>query len=114
MARIKSSIWVDAYLRRVQFNGGFAAILKKGDPDAGAIYIEIDNMQGQIKLLKPAFNPDFSERKWCYQFEDERISRLEVIEFFEKEKRLDPDLWVINIEDKSGQPHIDSDFIVKA
>ena len=37
--RLKSEIWVKAYLRRCTVNGAMAVVVRHGDDDAGAIFI---------------------------------------------------------------------------
>jgi len=39
MARLKTDIRVSAILRRAQGAGAFAAVLRRGDPDAGALWV---------------------------------------------------------------------------
>ncbi len=41
--RLKAEMWVMAYVRRVNAAGGMAMIAKRGDADAGAIYIKVSD-----------------------------------------------------------------------
>ncbi len=41
MSRLKSSIWVAAYLRRCQTEGIFGAVRKRGAEEAGAVFVKI-------------------------------------------------------------------------
>ncbi len=51
--RVKSHIWVSAYLRRA--NGAFvdAALVRRGDADAGAIYIKVAATEGTAQVFAP-------------------------------------------------------------
>ena len=51
--RLKSHIWVSAYLRRL--NGAFisAALVRRGDSDAGAIYIKVARLDGSCQVYAP-------------------------------------------------------------
>ena len=51
--RLKSHIWVSAYLRRL--NGAFTpgVVVRRGDADAGAIYIKISHLDGTCQVLAP-------------------------------------------------------------
>jgi hypothetical protein len=65
--RVKSHIWVGAYLRRVMAAGAAAYIARRGDEDAGAIHIHIDNLAGGHFLFSPApaiYEGAESERRW--------------------------------------------------
>ena len=52
--RIKSEIWVKAYLRRCQVQGLSAVVVRRGDEHAGAIYICVNRLDGTVKLYGPA------------------------------------------------------------
>ncbi|MGZ8997436.1 MAG: DUF1491 family protein, partial [Allosphingosinicella sp.] len=51
--RLASSVLVGALLRRAESEGGFGAVLAKGDPTAGAVV---------VILLEKGANPRFLER----------------------------------------------------
>ena len=50
MLRLKSEIWVKAYLRRCAVAGIDAVLLRRGDVDAGAIYIKVSRLDGTADL----------------------------------------------------------------
>src|SRR2546427_3906367 len=52
--RLKSEIWVKAYLRRCQHEGAAAVLVRRGDTDAGAIYVKISRLDGTAALFGPA------------------------------------------------------------
>ena len=52
--RIKSEIWVRAYLRRCQSEGVPVVIVRRGDEAAGAIFICVDRLDGTVSLYGPA------------------------------------------------------------
>ena len=52
--RLKSAIWVGAYLRRVFGAGAFAAVRRRGAEEAGAIFIKINRLDGTCEVLSPA------------------------------------------------------------
>ena len=52
--RIKSEIWVRAYLRRCQSEGVPVVIVRRGDEAAGAIFICVDRLDGTVALYGPA------------------------------------------------------------
>ncbi|MGI9482324.1 MAG: DUF1491 family protein [Hyphomicrobiales bacterium] len=100
--RLKSSLWVSAYLRRAHQAGAFGAVVRHGDDDAGAVFIKIVAHSGEEKLFGPApvyvLEPG-EGRKW------QRISpeNGKLDEFLERERSFDPDLWVVEIEDRDGR-----------
>lgn len=108
--RLKSNLWVKAYLRRAAIAGAFGAVLRHGDDDAGAIYIRISNHRGDAVLYGPAPVYALSEdggRKWyCLSARGQEIDNV-----VKREQKMDPDLWLIEIEDKAGRSFLDDNEI---
>ena len=54
--RLKSAIWVAAYVRRCHVEGAFAAVRRRGAEDAGAIFIKLNRLNGTAELFGPGAN----------------------------------------------------------
>jgi len=100
--RVTSSLWIDALVRRCGSNAVPIYVAKRGAREAGAIFIRIEYEDRLSDLLGPApqthaADPDHGEDR---HFERvlERADGLEVLEYLEKQKRFDDDLWIIDIE----------------
>src|SRR4051812_49875949 len=52
--RLKSSIWVAAYLRRCQTEGVFGAVRRRGAEEAGAVFVKLALLDGTAGLYAPA------------------------------------------------------------
>src|SRR5213080_4605741 len=52
--RLKSAIWVAAYLRRRHIDGTFAVVRRRGAEEAGAVFVKIDRLDGTAELYGPA------------------------------------------------------------
>jgi hypothetical protein len=101
--RLKSEIWVQAYLRRWFSTGGFGAVLRKGAPEAGAVYVVVNRLDGTMNVFGPAPGPaydDNGDRRWASAGEAIDPSALNAL--IHKLERIDPDIWVVEIEDRSG------------
>lgn len=110
--RLTSTIWVSAYLRRCQGEGVFGAVLFRGANEAGAIFLKINRLDGTVDLYGPApqaLDEDESGGWGGRRFEvlmtaapeadaDARLSR---------ERDFDPDLWVVETEDRTGRVFLD-------
>src|SRR5712672_6755 len=59
--RLKSSIWVAAYIRRCQVEGLFAAVRRHGADEAGAIFVKVNRLDGTADLYGPAPQAAFDE-----------------------------------------------------
>jgi hypothetical protein len=108
--RLKSSLWVSAYLRRATQAGAFGAVLRHGDDDAGAVYVKIVTHQGEECLYGPA--PVYAlepgeGRKWQrLAAEGEEITAL-----LGREHAIDPDIWIVEIDDRDGRSFFVEDEI---
>ena len=108
--RVTSSLWVSALIRRAEAAGAFAMVLHRGAAEAGAIFIVVNNLNDQIALYGPAPQTDYSldgpsER----QFECvlDAASDDDVKQKIARERSFDPDIWVIEIEDRQGRSFIE-------
>jgi hypothetical protein len=104
--RIKSEIWVRAYLRRCQAQGIPVVIVRRGDEAAGAIFICINRLDGTVFLYGPApagLSGTETERRWVSCFGSRAVGLVDVQEYLARQKEFDPDLWIIEIEDKAGR-----------
>ena len=61
--RLKSSIWVSAYVRRCDIEGAFAAVRRRGAEEAGAIFIKLNRLDGTGMLYGPAPQAMFDEAR---------------------------------------------------
>ncbi len=91
LPRLASRVRVDALIRRVHAAGGFAAVLARGDDEAGAIAV-VTRDAGAEALRAAVLGP--SGR---YEFAE--LARGEAVPaWIEKARRRDPDLWVIELD----------------
>ena len=99
--RVTSDLWVSALLRRVFSAGGFAAVVKRGATEAGAVFVLVRGRSGDIALFGPAPQTSYDSAK-----PDDRFFSLlgagddaAVLDArLEREKKFDPDIWVVEIE----------------
>lgn len=107
--RLKTHIRVGAHLRRARAGGAFATIARKGDPDAGVVMVKLYLGAGQARLFvqsrdlegRPVWRDPLGEPGGPPQAESE-IDR-----WLEKERAIDPDLWIVEIEDREGRAFLD-------
>lgn len=109
-ARVTSAFFVAAYVRRAFHEGAFAAIVRRGAEEAGAIFIVVDRLDGTADLYGPAPQTAFDERPSDRLFirMESAAERPVVTARIESEKRFDPDLWVVEIEDREGRSFLDT------
>ncbi len=97
---LSSDIWVYALIRRVQLAGAFATLLRKGDARAGAVLVRtIDRKTGRARLYAEATGAD-GQSLWMQPVESTEERDLDA--YADRAARIDPDLWVVEIEDADG------------
>ena len=104
MARLRSKIWVQAYLKRLEIQNIAAYVSAHGDDNSGAIIIKVIKMDGSSQLYQKTFDLQSNKNTWVRILEG---LDMEIDSLLEKQKVNDPDLWVIEIESASGQNYLD-------
>ncbi|MBN9888815.1 DUF1491 family protein [Salipiger abyssi] len=106
MARLTTRFWVDAYLARLSFQNIPAYVTAHGDDTAGAVLVKLATLDGRARAFTRGFDLMSGERKWTeLAAGDER----EVDASVAKQRSFDPDLWVIEVEDRQGRHLLDED-----
>lgn len=108
--RLRSDIWVSAYLRRCEVEGAFATLRRRGAAEAGAIFVAIDRLDGHVALFGPApqsLADESGERRWVRLHEAEWIDPPGAIEQLKREIKFDPDLWIVDVDDRQGRNFLD-------
>jgi hypothetical protein len=104
--RLKSNLWVKAYLRRRTSAGQFAAVMRHGDDEAGAIYIKINRLDGTLALFGPApgglDDSGDGDRQWMRMHKADAITEAEAEITLDRARSFDHDLWIIEVEDRTG------------
>jgi len=110
--RLKSSIWVAAYMRRCQVEGLFAAVRRHGADEAGAIFVKVNRLDGTADLYGPAPQTAFDEtqpadRAFSQCLKVRSAPESDVEAFLGREMRFDPDVWIVETEDRDGRHFLD-------
>ena len=109
--RLKSNIWVAAYIRRCQTENIFAVVRRHGADDAGAIFVKLALLDGRAMLFTPAPQSAYdesrpSERAFIAAAAEPQPEQA-VEERLNKEVRFDPDVWIVELEDRAGRHFLD-------
>jgi len=101
---LSSDLWVSALIRRAELGGAFATVARKGDARAGTVIVKVfDTSTRTARLFSEAFGPD-GERLWMQPIESELEPELD--DYLTRQAKYDPDLWVVEIEDRQGRHFI--------
>lgn len=103
--RLTSDLWVSAYLMRLQLVNIPAFVTSKGDATAGAIIIKLNTLDGNARAFQRSYDLD-GNRVWAVLSEG---AEADVDASLAKQRSFDPDIWVIEVEDKDGRHLLDED-----
>lgn len=109
--RVTSALWVSAYVRRAFVEGAFAAVVKRGAEEAGAILVVVDRLDGTVDLYGPAPQSAFGDGRPAdrlFSLMAEKIDRAALADKLASEMRFDPDLWVVEIEERTGKSYLET------
>jgi len=102
--RLSADFWVHAYLTRLRLADIPAFVVRRGDATAGAVIVKQSPLDGTASLHQRQFDLMTDSRHWALIAtgpEAEIDARLA------REQARDPDLWVIEVEDRAGRSLLD-------
>jgi hypothetical protein len=106
--RLRSDFVASAIIRQAGIANCFAALRRRGAAEAGAILIKVDRLDGTAALYGPApqamMQDVEGERFWHRLHKTDVVTSLDAEARIDREIGFDPDLWLIEIEDREGRP----------
>ncbi|MEL7416524.1 MAG: DUF1491 family protein [Pseudomonadota bacterium] len=103
--RLTAEFWVQAYLLRLRSRDIPAFLTAKGDPTAGAVIVKLSTLDGRARAFHRSYDAEFN-RVWAELVTGED---REVDAELSRQRATDPDLWIIEVEDKAGRHLLDED-----
>jgi hypothetical protein len=104
MTRLTAQFWVQAYLARLRLQEIPGFVVAHGDDTAGAVLVKLNTLDGQAKAFQRSFDLTSGARQWVVLSEGEDRA---VDEAVARQRSFDPDLWVIEVEDRAGRHLLD-------
>jgi hypothetical protein len=104
VARLAAGIWVAAYLRRLQTEGIAVYVTRRGDETAGAVIVKLATLDGKARAYQRSFDLTTGARVWVVLAEG---PEAEVDATLSRQAARDPDLWLVEVEDRAGRTLLD-------
>ncbi|PUB14807.1 DUF1491 family protein [Yoonia sediminilitoris] len=98
--KLTADIWVSAYLTRLRLQNIPAFVVSRGDATAGAVLVKLNTLDGMARCFQRSFDLSTGERQWMVLTEG---PEPDIDASISKQRSFDPDLWVIEVEDKQGR-----------
>ena len=103
MSRLTADFWVAAYRARLEALGIPVYIAARGDPTAGAVLVKLATLDGRARLFGRVSRLEGGQ-VWDVIAEG---PEPEVDEAAARQRRYDPDLWLVEVEDRHGRHLLD-------
>lgn len=102
--RLTADFWVRAYLARLRLAGIPAFVTAHGDATAGAVLVKLATLDGHATAFHRSFDLASGARRWLPLADG---PEREVDASIARQRATDPDLWVIEVEDRAGRHLLD-------
>ena len=108
--RLKTELRVQAWLRRCAVAGLMATIARKGDADAGALFLKVNRFAAGCQVFSGVTGPD-GVSAWLRATGPAPVSEKDADTYLARQSKYDPDLWVLEIEDPKAQFVLDGKIL---
>ena len=107
--RLKAGIFVRALVRRAEVAGASAYVVRKGNEEAGALIIKVSRLDGTCLVLNQARAGE-GQLVWARPLGD-WMEEAKAQAWLDKQIKFDPDLWILEIEDRQGRAFVDEPIV---
>lgn len=104
LPRLTADFWVRAYLARLSQANIPAFVVARGDATAGAVLVKLATLDGQARAFQRSFDLMTGGRRWITLSAG---PEAEVDAAITRQRGYDPDLWVIEVENRAGHHLLD-------
>lgn len=104
--RLKAELWVKAHIRRCMVHNIPAVVVRRGDDTAGTVLIKLNRFEGGCTVYAPAYGQD-GARIWTRATGETPVPEAEADACIARQAGYDPDIWVLEIEDREGRHLLD-------
>ena len=96
-SRLPAHLEVAGFVRRAEQEGGFATVLKRGDPDRGAILLVVTSRGEHAALLERVLTLS-GGYAWQVVGPGESAGSDEIASFLARRARFDEDYWAVELD----------------
>ena len=83
-----------------------ATVARKGDTDAGAVFLKVNRFAAGCEVYSGATAPDGTPA-WLRALGKEPVPEGDADRYLTRQAGYDPDLWVLEVEDPKSQFRLD-------
>jgi hypothetical protein len=107
---LTTGLWVMAQVRLCDLAFIPATVVRRGDADAGTVLLKLNRFEAGVTVYTQAISTG-DEPTWSRGTGPQPVSEAEADAYIERQVKYDPDVWVLEIEDRRGQYKIDGKIV---
>jgi hypothetical protein len=108
--RLPTELWVQIHLRRCSADATPVALLRRGEPERGTVLLKLNQIEAGCRILSQARDLE-GRLGWLAALGGKLVPEAEADAYIARAIDRDPDLWVIEIEDRTGRNPFDGKVI---
>jgi hypothetical protein len=104
--RLPTDLWVKAHVKRCSAEGVPVIVARRGDPHSGIVILKLNQLDQGCRVMSQIRDLD-GKLGWMEALEGALVPEAEADAYIARQAERDPDLWVIEIEDRLGRHWVD-------
>lgn len=107
---LTTGIWVSAQVRICDRAFIPATIVRHGNDESGTVLVKVNRFEQGVTVYAQATSLD-GEQAWSRGTGPKPVTEAEADAYIERQVKYDPDVWVLEIEDRKGQYKLDGKVV---
>ena len=107
---ITTAIWVSAQVRICDRAFIPATVVRRGDPDVGTVLLKLNRFEAGVTVYAQTSSSGDAP-VWSKGTGPNPVGEAEADAYIERQVKYDPDVWVLEIEDRRGQYKLDGKVV---
>jgi len=103
VTRLPTHLWVSAHLRTANLQGIPVVVARRGDRERGTVILKLNRLEHGCTVLVQVRQDGGDDLVWSRATGPEPVAEAEADRYIERQVRFDPDVWVIEVEDRQGR-----------
>ena len=107
---LTTGLWVSAQVRLCDLAFIPATVVRRGDPDAGTVLLKLNRFEHGVTVYTQASSMTDAPA-WSRGTGPRPVTEAEADAYIDRQVKYDPDVWVLEIEDRKGQYKMDGKIV---
>ncbi len=100
--RLPTELWIKAHIRRCFAEGIPATVARRGEKNGGTVLLKVNQLEKGCRVLTQGRDLD-GQLAWLPALKGALVEEAEADSYIARAVARDPDLWVIEIEERDGR-----------